>query len=433
MIKIINYTEFDNRNINSQNEKNHREVEEIVLEILNDIEINGDNAIIKYNSKFDNNSSIELELSKSEIEEAFDIVDSEFIEILKEVSENIRKYHESQKKSGYLLLDSPGIMLGQKITPIDRVGIYVPGGTAVYPSSVLMNTIPAKIAGVNEIIMVTPADENGKINPDVIVAGEIAGVDRIFKVGGAQAIGALAYGTETIPKVDKIVGPGNIFVATAKKLVFGKVDIDMVAGPSEILIIADNTANPRYIAIDLLSQAEHDENARVFLITDSIKLGEEVGKHIEIELEKLIRSDIAKKSIKNNGLIIVVDNLNTGADISNDIAPEHLIINTKEPLSLLANIKHAGSIFLGEYSPEALGDYFAGPNHILPTNGTAKYSSGLSVDDFIKKSSIIYYDKDALNNVGNKIAKFAMREGLEAHGKSVTIRMNGDDVNEFIR
>lgn len=431
MIKIISYNNYDDiKKIQDRSEEDNSEIENIVFEILKDVRVNGDSGVIKYNKKFDNCDVENLELTKDAMEIGFNKTDREFIEILKEAKKNIESYHENQKKSGYLITEESGVVLGQRVTPIDRVGVYVPGGTASYPSSVLMNVIPAKIAGVKEIIMVTPPDKYGNINSDILTAAKIAGVDKIFKTGGAQAIGALAYGTETIPKVDKIVGPGNIFVATAKKMIFGKVDIDMVAGPSEILIIADGKANPLHTAVDLLSQAEHDKNSASYLITDDKNFAEKVKESLEIEIEKLSRNEIAREAIEKNGYIIVVENLEIAAEVSNYIAPEHLVINIKEPLSILSSIKHAGSIFLGAYSPEALGDYFAGPNHVLPTNGTARFSSGLSVDDFIKKSSIIYYNKSALEKVGDKIIKFANREGLEAHGKSISIRMERDDKYE---
>ena len=403
------------------------DVESDVREIIANVVSNGDEALFEYAKKFDKADVTALEVTKEEIEKAVKNTDKEFLLILEQAKANIWNYHEKQKRSGYVITDTPGVVLGQKVTALDRVGVYVPGGTAVYPSTVLMDVIPAKIAGVKEIILVSPPNKSGEINSDILAAAYIAGADRIFKVGGAQAIAALAFGTESIPKVDKIVGPGNTYVATAKSMVFGKVDIDMIAGPSEILIIADDTANPDFVAVDLLSQAEHDKFSASFLVTTSEELADKVAKALEKQLETLPRKDIAGHSISNSGAIIVTDTLSHAAEISNNIAPEHLEICTAEPFSLMSEIRHAGSIFLGNYAPEALGDYYAGPNHTLPTSGTAKFSSGLSVDDFTKKSSFIYYDKKALNEVGVKVSTFAEREGLSAHARSITIRMEENE------
>ena len=348
------------------------------------------------------------------------------MKILEEAAANIRAFHSRQVRNSFVLTDKPGVVLGQKVTPIEKVGVYVPGGTAAYPSTVLMDTIPAKIAGCPQIVMVTPPGKDGKINPAILAAASIAGVDRIFKVGGAQAIAALAYGTESIPKVDKIVGPGNAFVAEAKKQVFGKVSIDMIAGPSEILVIADGKSNPVHVAADLLSQAEHDKLASAVLVTDSEELALAVQRELERQLPKLPREEIARASIDNNGKIIVADSLMSGIEIANEIAPEHLELMVDDPFTYLEAVKNAGSIFMGRSCPEALGDYFAGPNHTLPTSGTARFSSPLSVDDFVKKSQFTYYTPQALADVTEQIAAFAEKEGLRAHGRSVTIRKEGE-------
>ena len=350
-------------------------------------------------------------------------MDAEFVEIIKEAAENIRDFHKRQVRNSFVISEKDGVVTGQKVMPIEKVGLYVPGGTAAYPSTVLMDSIPAKIAGCSEIVMVTPPMKDGKVNPVILAAAKIAGVDRIFKVGGAQAIAALAYGTESVPKVDKIVGPGNAYVAEAKKQVFGKVNIDMIAGPSEILVVADNTCNPAYVAADLLSQAEHDKMASAVLVTDSYELAKAVSEELEKQTPLLPRAEIARCSIDNNGKIIVAENnLMLAIDIANEIAPEHLEICVDNPFDYLDKIKHAGSIFMGKYCPEALGDYFAGPNHTLPTSGTARFSSPLSVDDFVKKSQFTYYTRDALSKVADKVSYFAKKEGLHAHAKSATIR-----------
>ena len=422
MIKILNFNEVSSNEIFARDNISAN-VEDIVTEIIQNVINNGDSALFDYCLKFDKADLKTLEVSKEEIEEAFSSVDNKFIEILKEAAENIRNFHQKQVRNSFIINQNDGVVIGQKVMPIEKVGLYVPGGTAAYPSTVLMDSIPAKIAGCSEIVMVTPPLSNGKVNPVILAAAKIAGVDRIFKVGGAQAVAALAYGTQSIPKVDKIVGPGNAFVAEAKKQVFGKVSIDMIAGPSEILVVADSTANAKYVAADLLSQAEHDKMASAVLVTDSLDFANNVSKEIENQIPKLSRSEIARASIDNNGKIIVAENnLMLAIDIANEIAPEHLELCVDNPFDYLDKIKHAGSIFMGKYCPEALGDYFAGPNHTLPTSGTARFSSPLSVDDFVKKSQFTYYTKDALSKVAEKIEYFANKEGLDAHAKSAVIR-----------
>ena len=397
-------------------------VEGVVAEIIAEVIKNKDNALKAYAEKFDKVTLTTLEVTKEEIDEAYQTAEKEFIEILEEAAENIRAFHSRQKREGFSLKSENGVVVGQKITAIERVGLYVPGGTAAYPSTVLMDAIPAKIAGCEEIVMVTPPAKDGSVNKNILAAAKVAGVDRIFKVGGAQAVAALAYGTESVPKVDKIVGPGNAYVAEAKKQVFGKVSIDMIAGPSEILVVADGTNNPEYIAADLLSQAEHDKMASAVLVTDSAEFAQKVSEALERQIPLLDRQEIARKSIDDNGKIIVAEDLSAAIDIANEIAPEHLELCVDEPFAYLDKIKHAGSIFLGKYCPEALGDYFAGPNHTLPTSGTAKFSSPLSVDDFVKKSQFTYYTQEALGKVADKISYFAKKEGLQAHAKSATIR-----------
>ena len=401
-------------------------VESIVTEIIDNVRKNGDKALFEYCEKFDKAVLSDLLVSQAEIDEAVNAVDPKFLEILEKAAENIRRFHEKQVRNSFILNDRPGIVMGQKIIPVDRAGLYVPGGTAAYPSTVLMDSIPAKIAGVREVVMVTPPNSEGKITPVILAAAKIAGINKIFKVGGAQAIAALAYGTESIPKVDKIVGPGNAFVAEAKKQVFGRVSIDMIAGPSEILIIADGASNPRHVAADLLSQAEHDKLASAVLVTDSYELAQKVQSELEIQIPQLERSEIARASIDQNGKIIVSDDLRQAIDIANEIAPEHLELCVDNPFDYLDSIRHAGSIFMGRNCPEALGDYFAGPNHTLPTSGTAKFSSPLGVDDFIKKVQYTYYTKDALAEVAQDVATFARAEGLTAHARSATVRMEDD-------
>ena len=401
------------------------DVAAIVADIIADVKENGDRAVKAYCAKFDKAELTSLEVTPEEIQAAVSQVEPEFLDILREAAENIRSFHSRQVRNSFVIADKPGIVLGQKITPIEKVGVYVPGGTAAYPSTVLMDTIPAKIAGCPQLVMVTPPGRDGKVNPAILAAASIAGVDRIFKVGGAQAIAALAYGTETIPKVDKIVGPGNAFVAEAKKQVFGRVSIDMIAGPSEILVIADGKSNPVHVAADLLSQAEHDKLASAVLVTDSEELALAVQAELERQLPLLPRQEIARASIENNGKIIVAETLMAGIEIANEIAPEHLELQVDDPFSYLDAIQNAGSIFLGRSCPEALGDYFAGPNHTLPTSGTARFSNPLSVDDFVKKTQFSYYTPEALAKAADKIAAFAEKEGLRAHGRSVTIRKEG--------
>lgn len=422
MIKIYNYGEVSNEEIFSR-ENIANDVADIVSEIIENVKSNGDKALYEYNLKFDKAELESLEVSEDEINEAFEKVDSEFVEILKEASENIRQFHQRQVKNSFIISEKEGVVIGQKVIPIEKVGLYVPGGTAAYPSTVLMDSIPAKIAGCEEIIMVSPPGKDGKINPVILAAAKIAGVDKIYKVGGAQAVAALAYGTESIAKVDKIVGPGNAFVAEAKKQVFGKVSIDMIAGPSEILVVADSTCDAKFVAADLLSQAEHDRMASAVLVTDSRDFANKVSDELEKQIPQLPRAEIARASIDNNGKIIIAqDNLSLAIDIANEIAPEHLELCVDNPFDYLDKIKHAGSIFMGKYCPEALGDYFAGPNHTLPTSGTARFSSPLSVDDFVKKSQFTYYTADALSEVADKIAYFAGKEGLDAHARSATVR-----------
>lgn len=421
MIKIMKYGQVPNSEIFSRVVPT-AQVEDVVSAILSDVRRNGDQAVLSYTRKFDGAELDALEVSQEEIQEAFAGVEPEFLNILKEAADNIRAFHAKQVRNSFLIAERPGIVLGQKVTPIEKVGIYVPGGTAAYPSTVLMDTIPAKIAGCPQIVMTTPPDRNGKIPPAILAAAKIAGVDRIFKAGGAQAIGALAYGTESVPKVDKIVGPGNAFVAEAKKQVFGTVAIDMIAGPSEILVIADGKSNPAHVAADLLSQAEHDKLASAVLVTDSEALAQAVSEELEKQLPRLPRAEIARASIDNNGKIIVADSLMDGIAIANEIAPEHLELMVDDPFTYLDAIQNAGSIFLGRSCPEALGDYFAGPNHTLPTSGTARFSSALGVDDFVKKSQFTYYTAQALENAADKIRYFAEKEGLQAHGRSVMIR-----------
>ena len=397
-------------------------VEDIVTGIIAEVIKNGDAALKAYAEKFDRVTLQALEVTQEEIDAAYEKADREFVSILEEAAANIREFHSRQVRDGFEIRREDGVVIGQKITPIEKVGLYVPGGTAAYPSTVLMDAIPAKIAGCKEIVMVTPPAKDGSVNPDILAAAKVAGVTRIFKVGGAQAVAALAYGTESVPKVDKIVGPGNAFVAEAKKQVFGKVSIDMIAGPSEILVVADGKNDPKHIAADLLSQAEHDKMASAVLVTDSMPFAKAVSAELERQIPTLLRSEIARKSIDDNGKIIVAENLLQAIEISNEIAPEHLELCVDEPFAYLDRIKHAGSIFLGRYCPEALGDYFAGPNHTLPTSGTARFSSPLSVDDFVKKSQYSYYTKTALGKVADKIAVFANKEGLQAHAESATVR-----------
>ncbi|MBR7160198.1 MAG: histidinol dehydrogenase [Clostridia bacterium] len=420
MIKILDYSKLK-EDIFARGESSVN-VEEVVKAIIEDVSKNGDQALYYYAEKFDKCQLDSLIVTNEEFEEAFSLVDSEFVEILRKASENIKLFHSKQLREGFEIKKENGVIIGQKITPIERVGLYVPGGTAVYPSTVLMDSIPAKIAGCSEICITTPPNSQGKINPNILVAASIAGVDKVYKVGGAQAIAALAYGTQTIAKVDKIVGPGNAFVAEAKRQVYGKVNIDMIAGPSEILIIADERSNARHIASDLLSQAEHDKMASAVLVTDSASLAEQVQIEIERQLETLPRRDIARVSIDVNGKIILAKDLSEVIEVSNRIAPEHLELMVDNPFEYLDKITNAGSVFLGRYCPESLGDYYAGPNHTLPTSGTARFSSPLSVDDFIKKTQYTYYTQEALAEVYEDVVYFAKKEGLDAHANSAKIR-----------
>ena len=422
MIKILKYNEVSSSEIFARFEPTSS-VEDIVADIIANVRKNGDKALLEYTLRFDKAELTDMRVSSQEIDEAVSSVEPEFIAVLEKAAANIRKFHEAQKRTGFIINDTDGVVMGQKIIPVDRAGLYVPGGTAAYPSTVLMDAIPAKIAGVKEVVMVTPPSADGKVNPVILAAAKVAGVDKIFKVGGAQAIAALAYGTESIPKTDKIVGPGNAFVAEAKKQVFGQVSIDMIAGPSEILIVADGKSNPKYVAADLLSQAEHDKLASAVLVTDSAELAEKVSAELERQIPLLERSEIARASIDNNGKIIVADTLDVVIDIANEIAPEHLELCVDAPFDYLDKIRHAGSIFMGRSCPEALGDYMAGPNHTLPTSGTAKFSSPLSVDDFVKKTQYTYFTPDALKRVAYDVAAFAEKEGLTAHARSAVIRL----------
>lgn len=426
MIKILKYGEVRKEDIFARSE-DVANVSETVSEIIANVRKNGDRALFEYCERFDKAKLTCLAVTEEEIDEAFAAVDEKFIDILRRAARNIRKFHEKQVRTSFIINDEDGIVIGQKVIPVDRAGLYVPGGTAAYPSTVLMDAIPAVIAGCREVVITTPPGKDGRINPVILAAAKIAGVTRIFKVGGAQAIAALAYGTESVPKVDKIVGPGNTFVAEAKRQVFGAVSIDMIAGPSEILVVADKTANPAHVAADLLSQAEHDRMASAVLVTDSSELAEVVATQLEKQLTKLPRYEIARASIDNNGKIIVADTLDAAIEISNELAPEHLELCVDNPFDYLDKIRHAGSIFMGKNCPEALGDYFAGPNHTLPTSGTARFSSPLSVDDFVKKSQYTYYTKEALSRVAEDIAYFAEKEGLSAHARSATIRLEDDE------
>jgi len=425
MIKIMKYGEVSPQEIFARSES-ALDVTQIVSQIIETVRAKGDTALLEYCKQFDKAELSSLEVTAEEIEEAFSLVEPRFLDILEKAAKNITDFHQKQVRTSFIINDREGVVIGQKITPIEKVGLYVPGGTAAYPSTVLMDSIPAKIAGCKEICITTPPMANGKVNPVILAAAKIAGVDRVFKVGGAQAIAALAYGTQAVPKVDKIVGPGNAFVAEAKRQVFGKVSIDMIAGPSEILVIADNKSNPRFVAADLLSQAEHDKMASAVLVTESMELAEKVSLELEQQLAQLPRQEIARASIDSNGKIIVADSIADVIAVANEIAPEHLELMCDNPFDYLDKITNAGSIFMGRYCPEALGDYFAGPNHTLPTSGTARFSSPLSVDDFVKKSQYTYYTQDALRKVAEDIAFFAEKEGLSAHAKSATIRFEGE-------
>lgn len=433
MIKILKLD--DNNKIKiferAVNYENNTKLRDTVTGIINDVKARGDEALRELELKFDKVNLENLEVTHDEINEALKLVEPEFLEILKRAADNIKDFHARQVRNNFIVDKADGVILGQRVIPLEKVGIYIPGGTAAYPSSVLMNAIPAKIAGVEQIIMATPPQASsssnssrlsGKINPNILAAAHVAGVDRIYKIGGAQAIAAMAFGTQSVVKVDKITGPGNMYVAEAKRQVFGHVAIDMIAGPSEILIIADENNNSKWLAADLLSQAEHDVNASAVLITSSENLACEVQQEIEIQLDKLERHEIARASIENNGKIILVDNLDKAVEIANEIAPEHLELCVDEPFNWLGKIKNAGSVFLGRYCPEALGDYYAGPNHTLPTSGTARFSSPLSVDDFVKKSQFIYYTQEAMSKAAQDVADFARKEGLTGHAASMLSR-----------
>jgi histidinol dehydrogenase len=425
MIPILTYGQVKNEEIFARVEPKFN-VEEIVSDIIARVRAEGDTALLAYNKKFDGADMETLLVTPEEMDEALAAVDPKFIAILERAAANIRKFHEKQVRNSFIINDENGIVVGQKVIPVDRAGLYVPGGTAAYPSTVLMDAIPAKIAGVREVVMVTPPSKDGKVNPVILAAAHVAGIDRIFKVGGAQAVAALAYGTESVPRVDKIVGPGNAFVAEAKRQVFGVVSIDMIAGPSEILIVADGKSNPRHLAADLLSQAEHDKLASAVLVTDSAELASAVQGEIERQIPLLARAEIARASIDNNGKIIVAKDLKVAIDIANEIAPEHLELCVDAPFDYLDSIRHAGSIFMGRNCPEALGDYMAGPNHTLPTSGTARFSSPLSVDDFVKKTQYTYYTREALERVAYDVEYFATKEGLTAHAKSAVVRLEDD-------
>lgn len=426
MIKIMNIENASEKDILTRDIKLESGVESVVKEIIENVKSNGDRALYDYAEKFDGVRPSSLVVSEEEIDSSFTKVDPALIDVLYAAKLNIENYHRNQLREGFRSRESVGVIVGQRVLPLEKVGVYVPGGTASYPSTVLMDVIPAKLAGVEEIVMTTPCSKNGEVAPAILAAAKLAGVTKIIKAGGAQAIAALAYGTESVPKVDKIVGPGNVYVATAKREVFGIVDIDMIAGPSEILIVADGTCNPKFVAADLLSQAEHDKLASAVLITDSEDLAVKVASEIENQLATLPRREIARASIDSNGKIIIVKDINEAVEIANRIAPEHLELCVDDPFSMLEKVKNAGSVFLGRYCPEALGDYLAGPNHTLPTSGTARFSSALSVDDFIKKTQYIYYDKKALSFVKDNIVTFADAEGLTAHARSAQIRFEED-------
>lgn len=427
MIKIYKYGESPDSEIFSR-DNIASGVEAIVADIIDAVRKGGDAALLEYTRRFDKVELSALEVTSAEIDEAYDAVGDEFKEVLRQSAANIRHFHEKQVRSSFVINDRDGVVMGQKVLPIEKVGIYVPGGTAPYPSTVLMDSIPAKLAGCREIVIVTPPGRDGRVNPAILAAARTAGVDRIFKVGGAQAIAALAYGTESIPRVDKIVGPGNAFVAEAKKQVFGRVSIDMIAGPSEILVVADSSCEARFVAADLLSQAEHDRMASAVLVTDSAAFADAVSRELEKQIPLLPRAEIARASIDNNGKIIIAENdLMKALDIANELAPEHLELCVDNPFDYLDKVKNAGSVFMGKNCPEALGDYFAGANHTLPTSGTARFSSPLSVDDFVKKTQFTYYTADALREASGKVALFARSEGFEAHARSVLVRFEDED------
>lgn len=423
MIKIVDSEQISIQEILAKREENQPDVTNQVKSILDEVRSRGDSALLEFTERYDGVKLKDLRVKEREIDAVFEQVEEKFLRVLRASADNIKKYHEKQICNGFAITDQPGVVIGQRVLPLQTVGVYVPGGTAPLPSTVLMDVIPAKIAGVKRIVMATPPAKDGSINPSILAAARVAGVTEIYKMGGAQAVAALSYGTESVPKVDKIVGPGNLFVATAKKMVYGVVDIDMIAGPSDILVVADDTANPRHIAADMLGQAEHDMLAAAVLVTTSKLVAQEVKEEINRLLPLLSRSEIATASILRNGIIIVVPNIQQGIEVSNAFAPEHLELCVEDPFALLSSVTNAGSIFLGHNTPEALGDYFAGTNHTLPTAGTARFYSPLSVDDFIKKSSYLYYSKEALEKVANQVEEFANHEFLEAHANSVTVRV----------
>lgn len=429
MSELINVIQADGttevdflKKVEERNRSTNDQVTSVVKDIIENVRINGDAAVREYTIRFDGQAPDCFEVSQDVLTEAVKTCDPAFVETLRKAAANIRDFHERQKQQSWLNTKENGVILGQRIRGLARVGLYVPGGTAAYPSSVLMNAIPAKIAGVKELIMVTPPQKDGKPNPDIMAAAMIAGVDRVFLMGGAQAVAALAYGTESVPKVDKIVGPGNIFVATAKKLLYGIVDIDMIAGPSEILVLADDSANPKYLAADLMSQAEHDKMASAILVTTSQTLADATVQELARQVQTLSRKEIIEESLRNFGVIIVCDTMDKAVKMANDLAPEHLEVCCQNPLEYIGKLDNAGSVFLGNYSPEPLGDYFAGPNHVLPTSGTARFFSPLSVDSFVKKSSFIYYTDEALRADKDDIIRFANTEGLTAHANSIIVR-----------
>ena len=419
-------------NLLKRSPNNYGKFEAAVDNILKNVKEKGDEALFAYTKEFDKTeiTGETIRVTEEEIKEAYEAVDPALIEVIRKALVNIRSYHEKQRQNSWFTTEAKGTMLGQKVTPLERVGVYVPGGKAVYPSSVLMNIVPAKVAGVDQIVMTTPPGKDGKVNPSTLVAAKEAGADEIYKVGGAQAIGALAYGTESIPKVDKIVGPGNIFVALAKKAVYGYVSIDSIAGPSEILVLADETANPRYVAADLLSQAEHDELASAILITTSREFAAKVSEEVDGFVKVLSRKEIIQKSLDNFGYILIAENMDEAIEAANAIASEHMEIVTVNPFEVMMKVRNAGAIFIGENSSEPLGDYFAGPNHVLPTNGTAKFFSALSVDDFVKKSSIVYYSREALREIHKDIEQFASSEQLTAHANSIAVRFEDEEQQE---
>ncbi|MDL2293475.1 histidinol dehydrogenase [Ruminococcaceae bacterium OttesenSCG-928-D13] len=424
MIEIIDAGKVGLAELLQHREEQAPDVSEAVKAILADVRARGDVAVREYTERFDGAKLDDMRVSASEIEAAVAQFEPSYIDILREAAGNIRRFHEKQLRQGFVMADRPGMVLGQKVTPLARVGVYVPGGTAAYPSTVLMDVVPAQVAGVDEIVMTTPPGPDGKVNPVILAAASVLGVEQIYKVGGAQAIAALTYGTDTVPRVDKIVGPGNLYVATAKKLVYGEVGIDMIAGPSDVLVLADESAKAEVVAADMLAQAEHDKNAAAILVTTSAELARQVLRALEAQLAVLPRREIAEISIKNNGKLIVAESMAQAVEIANGFAPEHLEICTDDPFSLLGMVRNAGSIFLGHNTPEALGDYFAGPNHTLPTGGTSRFYSPLSVDDFVKKSSYLYYSQEALENASDKVIAFAQSEGLDGHARSVSVRFD---------